>query len=294
LAAIEKAAADKRNAIEDGLVSQAVAMIDAAPANPTGLQSLEGMANSPAVTALPEAKAAQVRTRAVARRDAIVTAIIDEKIKGLDKFPGTLDGFAGLEQHRANTDRSLQHLFRGLGDHAFAQHMRYETAAGQRITKLGRDAFGEFRNMLQKISAEPAEENIAKLDNAIRQFSAALNKTDEATRKLYVEPYAKAREDLVGKIKAEEVRLAALPLAGATFVDKDSGMKIEFRDRRRAYLTLPITEQMYETEYELDGDRVILRTVPGGGNLVLTKVGSRLKGGGSGFAAINLKRQATK
>jgi hypothetical protein len=71
-------------------------------------------------------------------------------------------------------------------------------------------------------------------------------------------------------------------------------MKIEFRDRRRAYFTQPLTQQLYEVEYEVDGDREILRNMPGGGNIVLTKDGAGLKSGTGGLFSMNLKRQPAK
>jgi hypothetical protein len=53
MAVLDKAAADKRGAIEDGLVKQALATIDAQPANLTGLQSLLTVVNHPALASLP-------------------------------------------------------------------------------------------------------------------------------------------------------------------------------------------------------------------------------------------------
>jgi hypothetical protein len=64
---------------------------------------------------------------------------------------------------------------------------------------------------------------------------------------------------------------------------------LEFRDRKRVYVTNPAG--MVEGTYEVDGDRVIVR-IPNS-NFVLKREGSWLRGG-SGMMAMDFRRQPDK
>ena len=76
-----------------------------------------------------------------------------------------------------------------------------------------------------------------------------------------------------------------MPLPGAVFVDRDIDAKLEFRNASRLYMT--VFNQTTEAEYELDGDRLIIRLPTG--NQVLTRQGAWIRG-----ADLNFKRQAKK
>lgn len=81
--------------------------------------------------------------------------------------------------------------------------------------------------------------------------------------------------------------LADMPATeeGAVFVDRQFGAKLEFRDKNRVYMT--VFNQTMEAEYEVDGDRVVIRQPTG--NHVFTRKGPYIRG-----MDLNFKRQAAK
>lgn len=116
---------------------------------------------------------------------------------------------------------------------------------------------------------------VARLDceqvGALRPLSAS-----EGDR--FAELLQKRRAAILQTIEKEEKRLAGRPLQGQRFADAQGVVRIEFRDRTRAYLVSPGGGTV-EANWEQDGQRVVLRhpTV----NTVLERQGATLVGAGT-------------
>jgi hypothetical protein len=161
--------------------------------------------------------------------------------------------------------------------------MRFGEAAKKRATKIGEASLRPFRKALEDVPEN--EEGLSELDKALNEIKGPIASLDAPIRARYTEVASKRREEIVAAVQKEDARLARLSLPGGVFVDRQSGAKIEFRNRSRLYLT--IFNQMSEAEYEVDGDRIIIR-MPNG-NQVFMKEGPWIKGQGLAF-----KRQSDK
>jgi hypothetical protein len=75
-------------------------------------------------------------------------------------------------------------------------------------------------------------------------------------------------------VAKDNARLAKLPLEGAVYADPGAGAKLEFRPRKRVYITM-LNLHTVEGEYEVDGERVIIRTPSS--NEVFTREGGWLR-----------------
>ena len=275
LAQFDAVAAARRGAIEDALVAQQLAGIDAAPATAEGLNRLRLASQDPVRTALSPARSALLDKRIAERRESIGDAVADEQIRRLDQFPETLDGLTELGRFRDTT-------MRGLGELAGpAAAARFGEAAGRRASTIGEAAFGPFRKALGELPA--TDEGLAGLDLALQEIGGAVAGLDPLLRTRYTEAAAARRAEIAKAVEQADARLAKLPLPGGIFVDRNGRAKFEFRERNRVYVTL--FDEVMEAGYDVDGDRVIVR-LPGT-NQVYTRQGAWIRGNG-----LDLKRQA--
>lgn len=278
LASFDSMAEARRNAIEDALLAKEMARIDAAPPNADGLNRLRMAQAGPVKAALSPARVASLDKRMAARHDEIGKAVTDEQIKRLDQFPATMAGLRDLDAFRSNTSNGLQ----ALAGPDFAA--RFQEAAVKRASKIGEESFGPFRKAIADIPEN--EQGLATFDAALAEIRGPIGTLDANVRSRYLEAATKRREAIVAAIAKEDARLAKLPLVGAVFADKDAGAKLEFRNKTRVYITV-LQDQTAEGEYEVDGDKVIIRTPRS--NDVFKRDGAWLRG-----AMLNLKRQPEK
>lgn len=278
LAGFDKAAEARRNAIEDGLAAKEIARIDAVPPNVDGLNQLRMVQASPVKASLSAPRVASIDARIAARRGEIGKIVTDEQIKQLDQFPGELSGLRDLEAFRVNTARGLEAL---AGPDAAR---RFTEAAARRATKIGEDSFPAFRKALGEVQG--TEEGLADFDTALAEIKASVAILDAGVRQRYLDAASKRREELVAAVAKENARLAKLPLQGAVYAEPRGGAKLEFRSKTRVYISM-LDDLTVEGEYEVDGDRVIIRTPRS--NDVFRRDGAWLRN-----AMLNLRRQPDK
>jgi hypothetical protein len=278
LASLDQAADDRHEAIEDALLAQEVAAVEAAPENVAGLNQLRAAEQGAVRKVLSPARATALGEKIAARREAIGSAVTDEQIKRLDQFTEDMAGLRDLHGFKTGTESGLFALAGPAAANKFGQ------AATARADKIGEAAFGPFQKALNAMPA--TEEGLAELDNALREIEEPIRGLSKPVQVRYVEAATKSREKIIAAVKKEDERLAKLPLkSGAVFVDREVGAKLEFRDKNRVYMT--VFNQTMEAEYEVDGDRVVIRQPSG--NHVFTREGPYIRG-----MDLNFKRQAAK
>lgn len=277
LAKFDETAKARHEAIENALLAEEEARIAAAPATVEGLNQLRMAQQSPVKEVLSPERVAALDGKIAARREEIGGVVTDEQIKGLDAFPATLAGLSDLDNFKSGTMRGLEAL---VGPAAAA---KFGEAATKRATSIGEQAFDPFREALGEMPA--TEEGLAEFDNALKEVEGPVSGLETPLRDRYVEAAAERRAEIVAAVEKEDARLAKLPLSGGVFTDRETGAKLEFRDRSRVYLT--IFNETTEAQYEVDGDRVIIRMPTA--NQVFTRQGAWIRG-----SDLNFKRQAEK
>jgi len=277
LARVDEAAKARREAIEEALLTGETARVDGAPTTAAGLDQLRQIQQGQVRSVLTPARVAALDGKIAARREVIGNAVADEQIKRLDQFPDTLAGLADLDGFATNTQRGLLAL---AGP---APAARFQEAATKRAGAIGEAAFKPFRKALDDMPA--TEEGLGELDRALGEVKGPIDKLAAPLRARYDEAVGKRRKEIVAAVEKENAKLARLPLAGGVYVDPETGAKLEFRNRSRAYLTM--FNETKEGEYEVDGDRVIFRLPTT--NIVFTRQGAWIRGGGA-----SLKRQSDK
>ncbi|HEX9835721.1 MAG TPA: hypothetical protein VGB90_02645 [Alphaproteobacteria bacterium] len=277
VANLDKTATDRRNAIENALLAKELARVNEVPENAAGLNQLNMIRQTPTKSVLSAQRVASLDAKIGERRTAIGNTVTDEQIKQLDRFPEDMSGLRDLDQFKNNTERGLAQL---AGP---AAATRFGEAAKKRATKIGEASFRPFRKAIEDVPEN--EEGLSELDKALNEIKGPIASLDAPIRARYTEAASERREEIVAAVKKEDARLARLSLPGGIFVDPRAGAKLEFRNRSRLYLT--IFNQTSEAEYEVDGDRVIIRMPTG--NQVFTKEGPWIKGQGLAF-----KRQSDR
>jgi hypothetical protein len=275
IASIDEAGRTRRDAIEDALLAEEVARIETVPATVSGLNQLRGFQQSQVKAALSPTRVAMLDGKITERRSRVGGAVADEQINRLEQFPETMTGLRELATFKNDTSNGLNAL---VGPEAAA---KFTEAATRRASKIGTQAFDPFRRALTEIPA--SDDGLIELDRALNEIGPAIQSLDDSVRARYVEAAAKQREKMVKAIMKEDARLAKLPLdRGAIFVDRVLGAKLEFRNRERVYVT--VFNETLESEFELDGDRLIIR-LPSG-NQVFKRDGAWIRS-----AELNFKRQ---
>jgi hypothetical protein len=266
IAKLEQTGQTKRAQIEDAIIAKEKARIDATPSGMEGLMALQQIGMSAPVQGVSATKVNDLKTHLLQRRETVVNGVVDQQIAKLDSFKGTLDGLREMDGFQLQMARQIE----GLGSAAAAT--KFKSAADQKLSKLGRDAFPSFRST---VTGYPdSRVGMGNLDSTMRSLQPTLARLEPDVQKQYTDIAAKKQADIMAAIKAEDAKLAAMPLAGGKFVDPDGNAGIEFRNKTRAYIIM--MGQMSEVEYELDGDKVILKSPRG--NQVLVKDGVWLRG----------------
>ena len=111
LAALDAAAAARRDAIEEGILVDETARIAQVPVDFGGLQALQVIRNGPG-TALSRSRAAAFAHAVDGREGEIVNGIVDTQVALLDGFPASLAGLRDLEVFRQDSVRALEALVR--------------------------------------------------------------------------------------------------------------------------------------------------------------------------------------
>ena len=174
LAKLAAAAVTRRGNVEDALVNQEAARIDALPATPDGLNQLRAAQAGPVRAALSAPRGATLDGKIAARRDAIGAAVTDEQIKRLDQYPATMAGLTDLTVFKTNTARGLE----GLAGPAAAA--RFSEAATLRSTKIAEDALPPFEKALAELPL--TDDGLAELDNALEQIKQPIQSLEPAIR----------------------------------------------------------------------------------------------------------------
>lgn len=278
IANLDKIAGLRRDAIEDGLVAKEAARIAALPPNADGLNQLRMVQASPVRAALSPQRVAALNAKVAARRDEIGKIVTDEQIKQLDQYPNSLPGLRDIDAFKTNTARGLEAL---AGPEAAR---RFQEAALKRMNKIGEESFPAFRKALGEVQGN--EEGLAGFDEAVAEVRGPLGMLDAGMRARYQDAIQKRRAELVAAVEKENARLVKLPLLGAVYADPRGGAKIEFRNKTRVYITM-FGDMTVEGEYEVDGDRVIIRTPRS--NDVFKREGAWLRN-----AMLNLRRVPEK
>jgi hypothetical protein len=278
IATLDKIAGLRRDAVEDGLVAKEAARIAALPPNADGLNQLRMVQASPVRAALSARRVAALDAKVVARRDEIGKVVTDEQIKQLDQYPSSLPGLRDIDAFKTNTARGLEAL---AGPEAAR---RFQEAAVKRMNKVGEESFPAFRKALGEVQGN--EEGLAGFDEAVAEVRGPIGVLDAGMRTRYQDAIQKRRVELVAAVEKENARLVKLPLQGAVYADPRGGAKIEFRNKTRVYITM-FGDMTVEGEYEVDGDRVIIRTPRS--NDVFKREGAWLRN-----AMLNLRRMPEK
>lgn len=263
MALFEKEVDARRNQIEQVLLVEAKQKIDAMPANVMTLSMLTQSGARSFAGGLPPERVKELEGHVEQRKATLQKAVVDDTIAALAKSPVTIAGLGELDTFRRN-------FIQQAGPLVGTEIQRFDAAVKARAAEVARGAQPAFEKELAALP-ETAE-SLAVIDRQVEQIVAYLIRLDPSARALYEEPARKRRAAIAAKVEAEEKRLASLPLAGQTFANP-IGVKVEFRDRRRAYVTLP-TGGMQEASYEQDGDRIILR-LPNS-NTVMQRKGATL------------------
>jgi hypothetical protein len=263
MALFEKEVDARRDQIERALLAQAKQKIDAMPANVMTLSMLTQSGARPVAGGLPPLRVQELEAHAEQRKAVLRKSVVDDAVTAIGSSPATIAGLGELDAFRRN-------FIQQAGPLVGTEIQRFDAAVKARAAEVARGARPAFEKELAALP-ETAE-SLGVIDRQTEQIVAYLMRLDPSARALYEEPARKRRAAIAAKVEAEEKRLAALPLAGQTFANP-IGVKVEFRDRRRAYVTLP-AGGMQEASYEQDGDRIILR-MPNS-NTVLERKGATL------------------
>ncbi|WP_119420968.1 hypothetical protein [Desertibaculum subflavum] len=271
LAPVDEAAAKRRMAIHDQLVAEGKGKIDAMPVSLSSLAMLSQSGARPLSAGLPPERVQELEKHADARKEVIADAVLKAGKDKLAEFPASFEGLAQLDgfQQSFRTQAGPQ-----IG---MARVQQFDGAMRNRVAELAKAAAPDFKKRLAALPE--TREGIATLDGLMQGEVARLARLDKADiiGKSFAEPAAARRADMLAAVEKEEKRLEAKALPGQSFATPNGMLKIEFRDRSRAYVTAP-TGDMVEANWEQDGKRVIVR-VPNS-NMVLERQGGNLVGGG--------------
>ncbi|MCP5366119.1 MAG: hypothetical protein H6907_08565 [Hyphomicrobiales bacterium] len=267
-AALDAAAAARREEIEVALLAAEKARLAQVPDGLPGLAAVNQAINGPVAAALSEARAMDLRQAAIDRRRVLADALVAAELARFDALPQTLDGLrqlAGLE---------AQALDRMGGQDLGGAETAFAHGVMARKVDLGRAAIGDFKKELAALPEN--EKGLAQVARLDQERQRLLEGSRRSINEAYGQAAAGRREEIAAAVAREEERLAALPLEGGVFAD-GHGNKFEFRDNDRVYMTMGGQVTM-EAGYEVDGDRVILRGPQA--NVVMTRDGAWLTGNG--------------
>jgi len=265
-AALDAAAATRREAIEAELVKVEIARLAAVPDGLPGLAAVQAVIAGPVVAAVSEPRKLEIRKAGIERRRGLADAVIAAELAGFDGLPQSYDGLRRFGQAEAAALGRLRGHDLGGGMTEFEHGVR------TRKTALGRAAFDDFKTQLAALPEDVAgRKQLGGLDAESRRL---LEGARRSVREAYQSAVAERRASIEAAVAREEARLARLPLEGAVFADRH-GNKFEFRDGDRVYITFG-GQVTHEAKYEEDGARVVLRTPQA--NMVMTRDGAWLKG----------------
>lgn len=273
-AALAERVSEQGTRVEEHLLNQEIAAIEAAPETLDGLAAINTILAGPVAGALSEPNADALKRAGFARRASIGDKLIAAEIAKLAEFPGTLEGMHELSAFEAKVLRELDESRTGLSLTGFKH------AVTNRFAELGREALPDYERSLDALPEN--EKGLSEYHALQKRHGRVIQRTRQSTRREY-EKVAAARLEAIEKgVAQENARLAALPLPGGVFVQRH-GPRFEFRKGSRVYMTMA-QDVTVEGEYEEDGERVIIRLPQA--NLVFRRSGPLLIGNG-----MELKRQ---
>jgi hypothetical protein len=211
----------------------------------------------------------ELEAHAIARRNGIADAVLKAGTDKLAEFPANYEGLAQLDGFQQNYRNQIGPQ---IGNTRLAS---FDGAVKSRAAQITKSALPEFEKRL--VALPDTRDGLAALDEMMQGEVTRLTRLDPSVAQSYGEPAAKRRAAMLAVVEKEEKRLEAKALPGQSFATPNGMLKIEFRDKARAYVTAP-TGDMVEANWEQDGKRVIVR-VPNS-NMVLERQGGNLVGGG--------------
>jgi hypothetical protein len=268
LAAYDQAVAARAAAIADTLLAEAKARLDAMPASPLTLAMLARSGAQPYAAGLDPTRRAALDRHAAARRQAVATEIANQAIAEIQALPATAQGLDSLLQASATIQANLVPLL------SPADANRFNLAALARGRTIAPSLLPAFQAELAATPATP--DGLAALDRAAKAMAARLAPLGPEATAPFAQAATARRATLAAAVAREEARLAALPLRGHTFAAANGTMKVLFRTRTAADVTLPDGTTI-EVPWEQEAARVVLRLPTGA--LVLTRDGGTLAGG---------------
>jgi len=244
VATLRQRAAERREALEDGMLAEETAKLAAVPVGPGGLAAVQAIQTGPVATALSPPRAATLRQRADERRGAIVVGIVDAQIALLDQFPTTVAGLRDLEVYRGNAVRALQTIAPApeVARFAEAATARREalgsTIVDQQVAELDR-----FKGTLVGLSelesfragVVQALQQAGGSRNATRFIDAASARTDVLAREALPEFRSK-----LGSLPANEEGMnafhALMTTIDPTFERMEKGLQAQYGELAKAKL----------------------------------------------------------
>lgn len=266
--------AARRTAIRGAITDRLTAAIDAAPASPQGYGQLAAIAAGPDFAALDATRQAAIKARIATRRGAILDHAVTQATAKLASFPATPTGLSGLAAYH----RQVQ---AGIAPAAGRARMaRFETVFRTRAAVIGAAALSGFTATLGALPAN--QKGLADLAAIARDDGPVFVALPPDLQQRYAAALSARHDAIRQAIAAEDAKLAALPLQGAVYADKQSEIAVRFRSATNATVAIGngnASPTMLDVTWEQDGASVILRGLPQG-NLVFLREGDALLGNG--------------
>ncbi len=272
IAKLDAAFVARDGAIQDAVQAKVMKALAAVPADAAGLSTLRAFVAGPVPQALSPARAEAIRAAVAARRDAILDGMTEAAVARVAAFPADM---AGLRALAAFTGEFAAVTATEAGP---ARVGRFAAAADQRLAEIGAAALPAFETNLAALPN--TRDGLSEIDKAAAELQPTLARLPPPVRDRYVAALGTKHAAIDAGVKAEDDRLAALPLAGATYAEGST--RIEFRSSDHAFVT-DGGDTTLDVTYEEAGDRVILHGLPRG-NVVLQRQGGQLVGAGMRLA----------
>lgn len=246
----------KRGEIEEALVADLKARMDALPSTADGLHQLVSVLHDPSVRALGHSTFQELRAYGLERGHEIADGALQGATDKLADFPDTLEGMHQLEVYEQKT---LSELKKAASEQAV---VAFEGAVKRRASEQGRAALPEFR---KRLAAIPENREGLKEAEAQLKMAHGYPRFDEETRGLYAAAAEKRRDEIAAGIRAqfEAQRAEAIAaggdpdLVGYTFKDETGMAQLRFRDEK--WVEVFMMGIKFPAKYEVDGTYISIQ-----------------------------------
>ncbi len=250
-----------RGAVRDRLLAD-IAHI---PASLPGLDALGGLRRTLAkdyAAVFPPADRQAVSDAIGHREAAVGKEIADQMIADIN---GAIDGMPAFNNIAVQTNPQL------LKRLPPAEAARVRSAADAKAERVAEALLPIFERTLADLAV--SDESVDALEGPILADIRQSMASAPSVRSRFEEAAAARRAEIVAALTKAE----AGPLRGRHYADPKIGMKLEFVDRERVFVTTPDGQTAAGTYTEEKDGRVVI-TLPGS-STVLTREGGRLIGG---------------